>query len=138
MTKPVKRRGHPLVPIDIKRVEKLAARGLTQEQICDAIGISVQTMINRKRENVELLEAIKRGNAHGIAAVTNALYDQALDGNTSAAIFYLKNRAGWKDKVEFGLDDSLPLPLIIQLPPEGPVIDVKPEPVPTLGSKKAG
>jgi hypothetical protein len=62
---------------------------------------------------VEIVEAIKRGQASGISQVTNFLFDQAENGNTSAAIFYLKNRAHWKDKHEHtGSDDG---PLKIEL-----------------------
>ena len=32
--------------------------------------------------------------------ITNALFTSAKDGNLGAMIFFLKNRAGWKDKIE--------------------------------------
>jgi len=125
--KSVSKRGHPKV--HPKKVERLAARGLTQEQICAALGICVDTMIRRKRESSELVEAINRGQAAGIATVANALFEQATKGkNTAAAIFYLKNRAGWKDKLDIELDQTLPAPLVIEVP----CIDVKSESVPTL------
>jgi hypothetical protein len=45
-------------------------------------------------------EAIKRGKGKGIQAVTNVLYNKALEGDNTSMIFYLKNRAGWQDKIE--------------------------------------
>ena len=45
-------------------------------------------------------EAIKTGQAKGIAAVTNYLMKSASEGNVTAQIFYLKNRSpeNWNDK----------------------------------------
>lgn len=129
-----KRRGHPLVPIDVKEVEKLASRGLTQEQIVDSLGISVQTFINRKKANIELMEAIKRGRASGLKEVTNALFDAAISGNVAAQIFFLKNRAPeeWRDKVDITVEENVPKPLVIEVP----CIDVTPEPTPILSLNK--
>lgn len=136
MPTPVKRRGHPLVPIDIKKVEKLASRGLTQEQICLALGISVQTMISRKKANLELMDAINRGKAQGLEKVTNALFESAMDGNVAAQIFYLKNRAPetWRDKIDLEVENTLPAPLVIEVP----CIDVTPEPQPAIGTRSTG
>ena len=84
----------------LEKVKNLAARGLTQKQIGDAIGISHQTMAKYKNKNAEFVEAIKEGQALGIAEISNALFDTALSGNVAAQIFYMKNRAGWTDKQE--------------------------------------
>ena len=129
--KKARRVGPVKIHIDPAEVEELAARGLTQQQICDSLGISDQTLLNRKKEDLELLEAIKRGKARGISKVVNALFQQALDGNTSAAIFWLKNQAGWRDKIDIEVENNLPAPLVIEVP----YIDVEAEPLPTLASK---
>ena len=49
----------------------------------------------------EFSDAIKRGQAQGVDAVTNKLFEKATEGDNTSMIFYLKNRAGWKDKQEF-------------------------------------
>ena len=85
------------IEIDLKKVDRLAARGLSFEQIATALGISDKTLLKRRRENSEVSEAIKRGKERGIAQVANKLFDQALAGNTTAMIFYLKTQAGWKE-----------------------------------------
>ncbi len=122
----------PKIPINPEQVELLASRGLTQGQICDCLGINVQTMLNRKKENSEITEAIKRGKAKGIKAVTNALFEQATKGgNVAAAIFWLKNNAGWRDKIDIEMEYALPAPLVIEIP----CIDVTPEHPPELGDK---
>ena len=92
--------GRTKIKIDLGQVEKLAAVGLNEAQVSDALGISVETLADRKRNSSEFLEALKRGKAKGVAKVSNALYEQAMNGQTAAAIFFMKNRAGWTDKAE--------------------------------------
>ncbi len=84
----------------IKKVELLASRGLTERQICTCIGWCADTFILRKKSQPKLDDALKRGQASGIAQVTNALFENALAGNLGAQCFYLKNRAGWSDTVK--------------------------------------
>jgi len=78
-------------------VKKLAAQGLTEKQIADALGICHDTLINKKKQYAEFAEAIKEGKALGIGSVTSELMKQIKAGNTTATIFYLKCRAGWKE-----------------------------------------
>ena len=74
------------------RVEQLATRGLSQKQVCHALGFSETWWHAKKQEFSELREFYKKGHAKGLAKVSNALYEQALSGSTGAACFYLKNR----------------------------------------------
>jgi len=87
----------PKIHIDLKQVESLAANGLTDEQIASALGISRTTLANRKRENEQFVQAIKRGKAKGIALVTNKLMESIKAGNMTGMIFFLKTQAGWKE-----------------------------------------
>lgn len=82
---------------DLKQIEQLAAQGLSERQIADALGITQNTLINHKNRNLDFLEAIKRGQAKGIGLVTNELMKQVKSGNVTAMLFYLKCRAGWKE-----------------------------------------
>ncbi len=84
-----------------KKAESLAAQGLTMEQLARVLGMGVSTLYEKKAGNTEFLEAIKDGQAKGVAVVTNALFESAKGGNLGAQCFYLKNRAGWRDKMEF-------------------------------------
>ena len=74
------------------RVEQLATRGLSQKQVCDVLGFSETWWHAKKQEISELGEFYKKGQAKGLAEVSNALYEQALTGSTGAACFFLKNR----------------------------------------------
>lgn len=101
--KAAKKPGKPRIEIDIARVTELASRGLSQGQIAAALGISERTLRNRKTESAEFAEAIEKGQALGIEAVANALFDNAEGGNVTAQIFFLKARAGWREKQEVEL-----------------------------------
>ena len=76
----------------LEKVEHLAARGLSQQQVCDALGFSETWWYDAKQKNSEISESFKRGQAKGLAEVSNAIYEQALNGSTGAACFFLKNR----------------------------------------------
>ena len=89
----------PKIEIDLAEVERLASLGLTQEQIAAGIGISETTLRNRKKENADFADAIKRGQAKGIGSVANVLYEKAMSGDVASLIFYLKARGGWKETV---------------------------------------
>jgi len=83
----------------LEQVEQLAARGLSQKQVCLALGFSESWWHEKKPIIPELLESYKRGAALGLADVSNALYESAMSGTPVAQIFYLKNRAPkeWAD-----------------------------------------
>ena len=83
-----------------ERAEAYASQGLTQEQIAAVMGMATSTLYDKQNEFTEFGEAIKRGRGTGIQRVTNKLYEKALEGDNTAIIFYLKNRAGWQDKIE--------------------------------------
>lgn len=99
----LKKIGRPQIVIDedlCKKAETLAAQGLTMEQIANVLGMSETTLYDKKDKFSEFSQAIKRGKDKGIATVTSALFTKARAGDNTAMIFYLKNRAGWQDKIE--------------------------------------
>ena len=85
-----------------RKVEKLAAGGRTEKEIAESIGIGYSTLQKKKTEFKEFIGAIKKGQAKAISAVENSLFLEATDGNTTAMIFFLKNRNPefWKDRHE--------------------------------------
>lgn len=92
-----KRRAKPKIEIDIDKVEALASRGLSLEQIAASMGISYKTLARRRSESSELSDAIKRGKDKGVAVIANKLFEAAKNGNTPAMIFFLKVQGGWKE-----------------------------------------
>ena len=75
-----------------EQIEHHAFRGLSQQQICHALGISETWWYEAKHKNPEISESFKKGQAQGIGEVSNAIYEQALAESTGAACFFLKNR----------------------------------------------
>ena len=76
----------------LEEIEHHASRGLSQQQVCHALGLSETWWYDAKQKNSEISDSFKRGQAKGLAEVSNAIYEQALNGNTGAACFFLKNR----------------------------------------------
>ena len=79
-----------------------ARDGLTDEQIAHNCGISTTTLYNWKNKHIEIFEALKKGKEVVDYHVENALLKKALVGDTTAQIFWLKNRRPdkWRDKQE--------------------------------------
>lgn len=94
--------GQPQIVFDsaqILQVEKLASV-LSKSQMADYFNISETTLRAIESRQPEVLDAYKRGKAKAIGAVAQNLISQAQAGNTSAAIFYLKTQAGWREDRE--------------------------------------
>lgn len=89
-------------------LEGWARDGLTDEQIAHNIGISTSTLNNWKNKYVEILESLKKGKEVVDYAVENALLKNALKGDTTAQIYWLKNRrpVKWRDRVELRGDTN--------------------------------
>lgn len=80
----------------IAQVEALAAF-LTLEQIADYFGVTRPTFDAICQRQPEVFLQYKKGKSKAIANISQNLIKQAQDGNTTAAIFYLKTQAGWKE-----------------------------------------
>ncbi len=83
-------------------VEGWARDGLTDEQIANNLGISKTTFYKFKDEHSELSEVLKKGKEVVDYEVENALLKNALEGNTTAQIYWLNNRKPkqWRNKRE--------------------------------------
>ena len=84
-------------------LEGWARDGLTYEQIAHNMGIDTSTLWDWRKDNATISNAIKKGREVVDYEVENALLKSALEGNTTAQIFWLKNRRKqqWRDKVEY-------------------------------------
>lgn len=99
----------PKIEIDLAKVEALASKLLTKEQIAISLGISVDTLYSRQRESQDFQDAIKKGRERGVALVAEKLVNSAIDGNTTAQIFVLKTHGGpdWKDRQDVNLSGEV-------------------------------
>jgi len=77
-----------------------ARDGLTDEQIANNIGVSRETLNQWKHKYADISDTLKKGKEVVDYAVENALLNRALGGDTTAQIFWLKNRRPdkWRDK----------------------------------------
>lgn len=91
-----------LEPQNLALLRGWARDGNTDEQIAKKMGISVRTLYRWYNipECQPLCQAIKSGKEVTDYAVEGALLKNALEGNVTAQIFWLKNRKPhkWKDK----------------------------------------
>lgn len=86
------------IKIDLAKVEALASRGLTYEQIAISLGMDSSTLWRKRQKSQKLQDAIKRGKEKGITLIANRLFEEASKGNIAAMIFFLKAQGGWKEK----------------------------------------
>lgn len=112
-------------------IQGMARDGLTQQQIANNLGISIDTLIENKKKYSEFNNALKKGKEIVDFEVENALLKRALGyeyeeetyengiltkkvkkhvpPDTTAQIFWLKNRQvkKWRDKVEIADNDAI-------------------------------
>lgn len=76
--------------------------GLTEKQIAKNMGVSLTSLKKYKNNHPTIMTALKKGKAVIDYEVENALLKNALEGDTTAQIFWLKNRRAdmWRNKVE--------------------------------------
>jgi biotin operon repressor len=65
------------IEFDLKDVETLASKGLTENQIAVSLGVSRSTIQRRKRECEAFEASFKKGQIMGIHKVKNALFESA-------------------------------------------------------------
>lgn len=115
-----------------EQAAKLCALGATDAQMADFFGVAVSTVALWKVQHPEFSDAIRAPKEIADERVEQSLYRRALGyehdetdirvvggeivkteirkvypPDTAAAIFWLKNRAGWRDKVETEVSGSL-------------------------------
>lgn len=81
-------------------VQLHATIGTPQNVIADILGIDDKTLRLYYRE--ELDQALARANA----SVGGALFNKATKGDTAAMIFWMKTRAGWREKQEIDMTSN--------------------------------
>ena len=85
---------HEPTPAQRHLVQLHATIGTQQSVIADIIGIDAKTL--RKHYRTELDHASAQANA----TIGGALFNKAKGGDTTAMIFWMKTRAGWRERQE--------------------------------------
>lgn len=83
-----------------KTAVKALAQYLSKGQIADYLGVARSTFDAILERDEDVFIQYKKGRAIAINTVAKGLVQQAIDGNTTAAIFYLKTQAGWRETDE--------------------------------------
>jgi len=121
-----KKSGPPLKHLNSTRVEKIASLGGTNEQIAQALDISEGTLFNIRKRDKAIDDAIKSGKDKADFLVVAALYQKAIGyqyttgkgqyrktvkipGDTTAMIFWLKNRQPekWREKMQVERSEAI-------------------------------
>lgn len=92
-----------------------ARNGLTNEQIASNMSIGITTLWEWRKKSPKISNALKTGKDEADLQVENALYKEALKGNTTAIIFWLKNRKPneWRDKIQQEITTESAVKLVI-------------------------
>ena len=101
----------------LQLLEEWSTQGLYIKDIAAKMGISVTTVYDWMNKDPKIAAAIKKGRDKSIDMVENALFKSAINGNVTAMIFYLKNRAPerYKDRVDNNINtDNMDIKLKIE------------------------
>lgn len=87
---------------DYKQISLWAGNGLNETQIATLLNVNISTITREKRRNEQFAQAIKRGRYKAVQQVANKIYENAMEGKETSAIFFLKNRdpENWADRQE--------------------------------------
>ena len=89
-------------------VKSLAACGICHEEIAEQIGIrSPKTL--RRHFRAELAKGVTEANYK----VARTLYETTVKGDVYASMFWLRCRAGWKDRSAYEVEAGPPPPFIV-------------------------
>jgi hypothetical protein len=84
-------------------IEALAAQG-TVSHAAQAAGVSRNTAYRWQREDPEFADQWEEARENAVDAVESTIYQQAVGGNTLAAIFYLKaHRPIYRDRLNIDI-----------------------------------
>ena len=86
------RPAHEPTPEKREMARTLSAVGVTHEDIANKMQISADTLVKYYKTELD------DGRIDANATIAQSLFEQAKNGNTSAQMFWLKTRAGWKER----------------------------------------
>ncbi len=94
---------HKPNPKDRAMVRKMSSFGIPQEEIAEVLEIDSKTLRKHYRKELNTAAAIAN------TEVAESLFNKATGdgpGSVPAAIFWLKSRAGWREKQELDVTSS--------------------------------
>ena len=104
-----KRKLAQLTEDEYKQISQWSGDGLNESQIATLLNVNISTITREKKRNEQFAEAIKRGKYKAVQLVANKVFQNAMDGKETSAIFFLKNRDpdNWADRQEINYNLDL-------------------------------
>ena len=103
-----KRKLAQLTEDEYKQISQWSGDGLNESQIATLLNVNISTITREKKRNEQFALAIKKGKYKAVQLVANKVFQNAMDGKETSAIFFLKNRDpdNWADRqeVNYNLD----------------------------------
>ena len=100
--------------------ETYCLMGATDEELAGFLKIDVSTLTRWKKAHPEFCTSISNGKEDADARIAASLYGKAMDGDTTACIFWLKNRRKqhWRDRqdLEHSGPGGTPLNILSYIP----------------------
>lgn len=90
-------------------MEKLALAGIDQRVVAEILDINKSTLIKYFKSELQNSKALRLGNVAG------ALYNNAITGNVTAQIFYMKTQGGWRETQGIELSGSVDLVSVVNV-----------------------
>jgi hypothetical protein len=99
-----------LKPTEYQRrmVKTMTAMGAKQEDIALRIGVRSPKTLRKHFRN-----ELDQGGSEANMTVAQAMYKKAKDGDVKAGMFWLKCRAGWRERPDFDGPVAAPPPFIV-------------------------
>jgi len=91
-----------------RMVKTMTAMGAKQEDIALRIGVRSPKTLRKHFRN-----ELDQGASEANLTVAQAMYKKAKEGDVKAAMFWLKCRAGWRDRPDFDGPVAAPPPFIV-------------------------
>lgn len=90
-----------------------AEKGAKDEELAAALGVSTRTFSRWKSAHPDFCQALKNSKSAADDLMEESLYEAGLAGNTTAQIFWLKNRrpAEWRDVHKIDVSGTVKLEL---------------------------
>jgi len=85
---------------DLALVREMSADGVTIKDIAFMVGVSHTTLLKYYGDEM------RRVRIENVRGAGKNLYQQAMGGNMTALIFYLKSQGGWREKQEVDVNVS--------------------------------
>jgi len=104
-----KRKLATLTEDEYKQISAWSGDGLNESQIATLLNVNISTITREKKRNEQFAHAIKKGKYKAVQLVANKVFQNAMDGKETSAIFFLKNRDpdNWADRQELNYNLDL-------------------------------